>query len=802
MLKNYLVVAVRALQRQKLYSAINIFSLAVGIACCTLILLFVRHEWSADAFHDNVDDIYRVYRIEQRVNGDTKRSAGLAAPLGPAMMRDLPNVELAVRMRSGEGQVQLGSEVIVEPILYADAGFFDLFTFPLSGASSANPLQNPQSVVLSTDLAEKYFGEAEAVGKTISLRLAEVFQTYTVTGVAAPLPNNSSITFDFVVPFAQWPGYGAVADVWGSFNSAVYLRVSPGTGEAALQAQIDPLVDQYYSELRADAQAAGWWIQGGDAFDFEAQPMREVHFSVGYTSVVASTGNPENLYVLMGIGLVVLLLASVNFMTLAAGRGATRAREVGVRKALGAHRGHVAQQFMGEAMLLSGLALGLGILMAGLLLPLFNELADANLGMQNVDFILVAGLAGLTALCGFAAGSYPALVLSRYRPAEVLKGEVRHGGGLLFTRALVVLQFTISIGMIACTLVMFSQLNYMQTKSLGFADAEIVAVDLHAAQTEEEKVLDRFRQRIEARADVLNVTSSSYSFGDGWSRSAIHQEEREIIVYTMRTDPAYIDAMGMRLVAGRNFSESLETDREEAVIINETLAGELGWEDPVGHLLPGYEESNVTIIGVVADYHFQSLRSEIEPVFLHMSPALGSVNYALLRVSTDRIAATLAALGAAWGEVAPDQPFVYEFMDQRLDALYAAERRWSRIVQAASAFALAIACLGLFGLATLSVERRRKEVGLRKVLGASSASVAILLSTDFARLVVVAFVLACPLAYLIMDRWFDGFAYHTELGVGVFALSGGLALVVALLTISIQALKSAMGDPVKSLRYE
>lgn len=801
MLKNYLTIALRTLQRQKLYSGINVLSLSLGIACCTLVLLYARHEWTADRFHEQVDNLYRVYRVEHRVNGGTKLSAGVSAPLGPALLNDLPNIEHAIRMRPGQAQVQRDDDVFIEDVLYAEPGFFSMFSFPLVHARSADPLQDPQSVVLSTAMATKYFGEADPVGQLLRLRLGDTFEAFTVAGVAAPFPNNSSITFDVLLPFTKWPAY-AERDNWRSFSSAVYLQVAEGTDITALQAQLDQLVPQYYGAMIEENQAQGWWVRGEDAFDLQLQPMRDVHFSSGYTNMVATTSDPRNIYLLMGIGVVVLLLACVNFMTLAAGRATTRAREVGVRKTLGAHRGQLARQFWGEALLLSGLALVLGLLLADGLLPVFNNLAGTNLGLENIDLVFGLSLTALTLLCGLVAGSYPALILSGFRPADVLKGEVRMTRGLSFSKALVVFQFAISIGMVACTLIMFQQIEYVKTKDLGFADEEIVAINLNANQTTEEHVLDRFQQRARSRTDVVNVSSASYAFGDGWARTNMYQGDRQFVVYMTRVDPAYLETMGMALVAGRNFSEALTSDREQAVLINETLAKELRWDNPVGQLLPGYEEENVRIVGVVADYHFQSLREEIQPVLLHMSPSLGQVHYALLRLSTDNLPRTLAALRTTWQDVAPGQPFIYEFMDQRLDALYQAEERWSQIVQTAALFAILIACLGLFGLATLNVGRRTKEIGVRKVLGASVPGLALLLAKDFARLVLIAFVAACPLAYLVMHRWLDSFAYHTSLGVGVFALAGGLALVVAVLTVSYQAIRAAMSDPVKSLRYE
>ncbi|MDX1545837.1 MAG: ABC transporter permease [Rhodothermales bacterium] len=803
MLKNYLKIALRTLTRQKLYAAINVLSLAIGLACCALILLYVRHETTADGFHDRADRIFRVYRVEQRTDGTTKRSAGVPTPLGPALAADLPGVERAVRLRRGSAQVHRPGDgaVFSETVLFSDPGFFALFSFPLAaGQTAPDPLAAGQQVVLSEAMARKYFGAEDAVGQPLTVRLGETPQDFTVAGVAAAPPANSSITFDVLVPFAQWPGYAEQAERWTAFNAATYLLLQPDADAGAVGARLAGLVPHYFAEAIAEAQERGWWRSSEDAFQLRLQALPDVHFATGFTNMVAATRDPEGLYLLGGIALVVLLLACVNAMTLAAGRAGRRAQEIGVRKTMGAHRMQLARQFWGEALLLSVFALALGLVLAEALLPLFSELAGTRLAFHFGDVPFLLGLGAVVLVSSLIAGSYPALVLSAFRPADVLKGEVRFRRGLTVTRALVVFQFVVSIGMIAGTLVMYDQLDYLTSKNLGFAGEEVIVLDLNARQTDEDPLLARLHQRLAGHPDVVAVSGASYAFGDGWARMTLNQDGRQHIAYRTRVEPSYLETLGMDLVAGRNLSAELETDREHAVLINETMARELGWDDPVGQTLP--EHDDVEIVGVVADYHFQSLHNRIAPVFLHLSPSLDAYTVALVRVRTEKVAETLAFLRETWSAVAPGQPFAYEFLDQRLDALYAAEVRWSRIVQTAALFAILIACLGLFGLATLSVGRRTKEIGIRKILGASVPALALLLSRDFAALVGLAFVLACPLAYLAVDRWLDGFAYHTAPTAGAFLLAGALALAVALITVSYQAVRAALADPVDSLRYE
>ena len=801
MFSNYLKVALRTLARQRLYSAINVLSLAVGIAFCALAFLHIRSEWSADRFHEHADNIYRVHRVENRANGTTKHSAGVSAPLGTVIRDEVPNVEHTVRMRSGQVQVRLNDDVRVEPILFADPAFFDMFTFPLRSAGPT-PLQSPGDVVLSAAAAERMFGDEDPTGRIIDIRLADEPRSFTIAGVAEPIPANSSITFEFVVAYENWPGFDQASENWGAFNSAVYVELGSGSQENAAQAQLDLLVDRYYSAMIAEAQNAGWLVAGDEAFDLQLQPLREVHFSEGFTNMVASTRNAGSLYVLGGICLVVLLLACVNFMTLAAGRAGGRAREVGVRKSLGALRGQLTTQFFAEALLLAGIALAFGIGLAVIALPRFNELLAINVTFAAVDALFIGGMVVLTAISGLLAGAYPALVLSRVGPAEVLKGRLNLRFGLSFTQVLVVVQFAISIGMIACMLVMYGQLDFLQTKDLGFNESGVVAVDLQAGQTDEELLLDRFRQQVAAEAASLQVTGASYGFDGGWSRFVMTENERQAIVYNMRVDPEYLGAMNIQLAAGRNLSAEFGSDAEQAALVNEALVQAFRWEEPIGRILPGFEEEGVVIVGVVEDYHFESLRDEIAPVILHMNPALGSVNHALIRLPGQDVAANLARIQSAWTTVAPDQPFEYAFLDARLAERYQAERRWTLILRTSAAFALLIACLGLFGLAVLSVERRRKEIGVRKVLGATATRVVLLLSKDFARLVGIAFLVVTPIAYLIMTRWLDGFAYHESLGAGSFIVAGIIALAVALATVSVQSIRAALRDPVRSLRQE
>ena len=488
-------------------------------------------------------------------------------------------------------------------------------------------------------------------------------------------------------------------------------------------------------------------------------------------------------------------------MTIALGRATTRAREVGMRKSLGAARRQVMVQFWGEALLMSVVAALLGIVLARLALPVFNGLSGQELSLLE----LASGgsalaLLGLTLVCAFFAGLYPAVLLSGYKPMAVLKGSATRGIGGGFSRFVIVFQFVISIGMIAAVLIMQSQMKYIDHQSLGFEPEQLLVVSTGAGSLPADQTTELFQERIASLPGVVSTSASSSSFGDSWSRTVMTDDDVNHIVYTNRIDPAFLETIQLDLVAGRNLSDAFQTDPEQAVLVNKAFVDEFGWDQPVGHLLPGYDD--VAVVGVVDNYKFLSAREKVPPVMLHMNAGIGSKNYAMIRFRVDQLSGVMSGLEDAWRTLAPDQPFVAQFMDDRLAQLYADDRRWQSIVTYASVLALLISCLGLFGVAALSAARRRKEIGVRKVLGASVGAIVLLLSRDFAKLVAIGFVIAVPIAWYVMDKWLDAFAYKVRTSPGTFVLAGVVALAVALLTVSRQSIAAATADPVKSLRYE
>jgi putative ABC transport system permease protein len=808
MLKNYLKVALRSLLRQKAYSFINIFGLDVGLACCILIFLFVQHEWSFDTFHQNAGKIFRVIQDEKNAGGERTLSAYQPLPLAPALQEEFPAIIHAVRfITSGNVIVKHGEASFSENVLFADAPMFEMFTFPLLQGNPATALQNPNAIVLSEKMAQKYFNDVEPLGQRLALNFGNQFEDFVVTGVAQNAPENSSIRFDFVLPYLKYPAYESALKRWNSNRTSTFIQLADKHEAMALEKQFPPFVEKYFGALIQAAQNDGQLSKDADAFQLRLQALTDIHLNPNFANSIEPVSNPVYSYILAGIAVLVLLIACFNFMILAIGRSTSRAKEVGVRKVVGAGRTQLLRQFFGEALLLSFIALLLGIGMAELCLPEFNQLAGKSLAISyggNWAFLLA--MMALMLLTGLAAGSYPAIFLSHFQPAAVLKDKINFGGGNRLTQALVVIQYALSIFLIAGTLVMMKQLDFLKSQKLGYNEENVVAIRTFTGWNNEgARRLEVFRNALAGRSEIKSVAGTIYSFTRGWSEEGFNSEGVERSAYVYRVDENYLATLDMELIAGRNFSKEFPSDSSSAVIVNEALAKEFGWEDPVGRKITGFRNvqglEEPTVVGMVKNFHFLSLHNEIAPVILHVN-SNWPIRYILVKIANVEVPQTLALLRDTWHRVSPNAPFEFYFLDEDVENQYRAEMRWGKIVGYASALAILIACLGLFGLATLTAAKRIKEIGIRKVLGASVAGLAGLLSKDFVKLVLLANLLAWPIAWYAMNKWLQNFAYRTDINWWVFALAGGLALFIALLTVSTQAIKAALANPVESLRYE
>ncbi len=814
MLKSYVVIALRTLRRQKGYAAINVVGLAVGMACCLLIFLLVRHEWSFDTFHAKADRIQRVLIEETHPDGGLDYHILIPPDLAPEMDATFPGVETLTRVVKGILGVRSGDQIVPENVVMADSTFFDVFTFPLLAGDAATALDDPQSVVLTEPAARSLLDVEDdytaALGRTLTIERGDDRYDFTVSGVLAPIPSTSSLQFDLLLPFRQYDTIRIGSNDWGG-RTSLYLLLADGQTPEALERALPPFTAVQFAERIEERREAGYIADGDEAFRLALQPLRDVHLSpeVG-TNYEETPHNPLYSTLLVGIALLVLVIACINFVILSVGRSTSRAREVGVRKVLGAHRGQLVGQFWGEALLLSVAALLVGLGLAVLALPTFNTLTGQALTLGGLDdgaglLVLVA----LVTVVGLLAGSYPALVLSRFQPARVLKGAARAQGASPFTRGLVVLQYTLSIALVICTLVIYQQLDFLLNRDLGFRGDQVVVVQTPGLSGSQQRgVLAAFRDEVEGHDGVTDVVRTAYSFTRsydtfGWGAA----DGTSFEVHNLGVDYAYLDVLDMKLAAGRNFSPTFPSDSTRSVLVNEAFVRKYGIAQPVGYVLTGLEDSffgaNPTIIGVVKDFNFQSLHDEVEPAMLNMHPNYYMGMQAMLvKARPDALPDALASMERTWTSVFPGRAFAYSFLDDDMAAQYEAERRWRAIFTDASLLAVLVACLGLFGLATLTVTRRTKELGVRKVLGASVPGLALLVAKDFAFLVGIATVLAWPLAFAGMRRWLADFAYRIDMPWWAFLAAGAAALVLSLVTVSYHALRAATADPVQSLRYE
>lgn len=810
MLKHYLKIAVRNLAKQKVLTVINILGLSIGLACFTLFLMYAVNELSFDKFHANENNIYRVYRHILPMGEDGDRlDAYLPMPLGPALKEDLSDVEGYVRIREawGESATRANGEVTRLGMTFADPDFFRVFSFPLISGNAATALKDPRSVVLTRATAKKLFGKENPVGKTVEVKLEEGFEPFTVTGIAENIPSNSTITFDMIGNYEFLPALKSGARSVNNWNRSAFqtfVVLRPGSTLATDGNRLLAFRKKYYPEEEAELRKAGYWTKKGAPVTYGMQSLSSMHTDTRISSGVEPI-DTKTVWVMLGIAGGVLLIACINFTTLAIGRSAGRAKEVGIRKVIGGRKKSLIFQFMMEAFLLTLLSAMAGLLLANLLLPYFNRLSGRELTFSFTQFPqMIWLLAGLILSVGLIAGSYPALVLSRFNPIEVWRRKMKLGGSNLFTRSLVTVQFVMSVGLIISTLVILQQLNFMRSKNPGFNKSNVVVVDAEGTPTE--KTYPLFKQAISQDPAIAGVAGSELGLGEGtgWSRSGFDYKGKSKDVFEYYVDADYIPMMGMQLVAGRNFDPRIASDTVSSIIVNEEMVKDFGWtlDNAVGQQLPGYTEKlTPVVIGVVKNFHFRPFSEKVLPQMFHQFASYRPMKF-FVRIREGNPSAALAKMQEAWKSVVPDLPFKYSFLDEDLDRFYKSESRWSSIVGWAGGISIFLACLGLFGLAALAVINRTREIGIRKVLGASVQGIVGLLSKDFLKLVIVAFIIASPLAWYFMNEWLQDFAYRIEITGWIFIIAGVSAVLIALITVGMQALRAATANPVKSLRTE
>jgi ABC-type antimicrobial peptide transport system permease subunit len=807
MLRNYFKIALRNLWKNKAYTIINVVGLSVAFGSAILLFLTAAHEFSFDNFHVNRDHIYRLYFQSNTARGPEK-STSMPAPLTPALEKEFPEVERVVRQGGGNCLIRYKNKELLQSIKYVDPGFFRMYTLPFRQGNH-NALRELSGVVLNEKLAASIFGKENPLGKPVQLKLEEEWQTFAVTGVAADFPDNSSIQYSVLVRFENHPDYQHAKDRWDNTFHVVSLQLKENVSAAVFEKKLRAFTRKYQAgaiqSLKRDGAHPD---ENGDVMTLRLLPFRDLHFD---TEVGGDNIGPVRKsfpFLLLTISLFVLLIAGINFVNLSVARSLTRAREVGMRKALGAAKYQIIGQFWGEAFILLLIALVLGGSAAYLLLPEYKAAFGFSLPLTllrepAVIAVLVAGFGVVTVL----AGGYPAWLMTRFRTVQVLKGTVSTSRRNTLRNVLVTVQFAISTLLIGCTLVAWQQIGYLRDKPLGFNEDQVISIPV-GNELNGDKALQLMRNKLAQQPQVLNVTGSMRNMGMGLDASEMSSilgfdhKNREVRSQWVRVDYDYLQTLDIKLLAGRDFSRTHPTDSVKSVIINQAMAKHLGEKEPVGTLLNVNDgEPPLEVIGVVEDFHFKSLHSKITPLTLVLDrdwPVL----YILVKVKPDQLPGSMEVLRKAWAEIAPKTEFRASLLDENTSRQYKAEERLSRIFITAAGLAILISCLGLFAMAVLVMAQRTKEIGIRKVLGASVVHLVGLLSEDFLKLVAVAIILATPAGWYFMNIWLQEFEYHIALSGWMLALAGMVAVAVALLTVSLQALKAALANPVDSLRSE
>jgi len=810
-LKSYIKVAIRTLRRHSAYFALNITGLSLGMACCILIGLYVFEELSYDQFVPDADKVFRI-ALDVNVQELETETAFTPRPLVPTFISEFPEVESATRLwtdPSGDMVIRYGEHAFPEGrVFFGDSSFFNVFGFDLLQGDPQLALKEPWSIVLTESVAEKYFGDTDPVGEVIHLREPsdrDIFE-YTVTGVMVDVPANSHLDFDFLASFSTQRQ--SQSQNWLALGVYSYVKLSDPGEAGRFEDKLPDLFRTHSSTqlIETFGASAAEFEAAGNSYAYFLQPLTDIHLHSQLDNEIKPTNDIRIVYVFILIALFVLIVACVNFINLSTALAPRRSAEIGVRKTMGSHRVQLIFQFLTESVLLSLLSICIAVVLVGMVLPYFRIISGSALVLDgSVLKVLGPVLLGLSILVGCIAGAYPAAYLSGFQPLAALKGGKSSKGPGLLRNTLVVFQFSIATMLIACTAIVYSQMHFMASKNLGYTTDQVVYLEGAEVLGQQAEL---FREQVRALPGVEFVTNSEQVPGRSMRQATFKIQgepgDRSLLLDYTYISYDFVETFGMNLVQGRSLSRAYSTD-SLAVLLNESAVKQLGIEEPIGRQLEWPGESVYTIVGVVEDFHAASLHHEIGPLAL-IGPDPRNTNRPNLMVSArlqgGDIEQTMQAIEGIWNQFAPDAPFVHSFLDTSLAQLYENEQKMSRLIMLFTLLALTIACLGLFGLAAYMAEQRTKEMGVRKVLGASAWSIVLLLTWDFSKLIVLSILIASPIAFIMMNSWLQSFAFAIELGIGMFIWSGMIALSIALAAISYQAIKTARTDPVHALRYE
>ena len=798
MLKNYFTVALRNLLRNKIYAFINMAGLSIGLACAMLIILYVKDEVSYDRFHANVNNIYRVVTQGIDKNGGKGRKDPNTGFLqGPRFAQNIPEIKYFVRVASGNENIKTGTEVKDQDILRVDSTFFDVFSFPLVSGNRHTCLKDASSVVLSEDAAKKQFGTTDVIGKIVMLKDDSDFVPHKVTAVAKKCPQNSSIKFEMLLPIRESKEDASNNENWFNFFLNTFVVLDPHADEQTVESKMQ----RFYAQDSKDAVKSLTAKYGPMDWNNEylLQPFLNMHMS---TELPAQNGlsdasNPMYSYILSGIALFVLLIACINFVNLTVARSVKRAKEIGIRKVVGGDRKQLIIQFLGESFLLCLIAFALAIALVQLILPLFNNLSNKALALSYLfDAKLIAGYILLFILTVLLAGFYPALVLSGYNPVQTLYSRFNLAGKSYLQKSLVVLQFALASFLIIATFTIYKQFNFLTKEKLGYDDSNLIIVHKDFKNHDEAEF---FKNELLKDPDMISVAPRN---GGRWGTVAKISNDSTIQFDYETVDEAYLPTFKIPLAQGRNFSADFPSDSANSVLVNESFVKQAQWKNAMGQTVNfWYDNKKYNVIGVVKDYHYASLNEKIGPQLFTMKKD-NHYGMVYIKIKPNTAAASLQTIQKTFKQLFPLNPYNYTFMNEQNRKNYEAEAKWKQIMLFGAILTIFISCIGLFGLSVLSAEKRTKEIGIRKVLGASVNSVVTILSKDFLKLVFISLVIAIPAAWIAANKWLENYPYRITVNWWLFASAGILVILIALITVGFQAIKAAVANPIKSLRTE
>ncbi len=806
--------AIRNYRKYRLYTIINITGLSIAIALGILIYLYIQDELSYDGFHSNKSRIFRIDAKNYVYGNDAVdfplekdhsfRFVWLPSALAPTLSEEIPDIAEISRYSDDEAIVSAGDKAFNEKIVFVDPGFLKMFDFKMIEGDRNSVLNDLHDIVITPSIAKKYFGDEDPVGKALHLTIWDNKNDFVVTGIIQDSPGNSSFKFNILIRQELRAWYKEEYDNWNSFNVPVFIELAANTSREQFDKRLEVFKDKYFGKTIADERAKQKLPDSAKVFELVLQPLTKIHLDnkVGWFESSDITYS----WILGGIGFLIFIIACLNYISLSVSSAGGRTTEIGIRKVLGARKSSLAGNFWGESQLLAFISLVVGIVLAFILVDPFGRYAGKSLTMLPAfNFWFCLFLVITVFLTGVLAGGYPALFLSHFQPLEVLRLNRSGKYNLSFTRGLVILQYALSGILITSSLIMFRQMRFVTTHELGFNKEQVIVLPTYTGWTDEgERMINDLKNELKKFPEVKYVSGTNTSFNrGGWSRHGFEVNGKQHAAYLYRVDPDYIKTLGITIIDGRDFRSQNTFDANHAILVNEALVKDLGWDNPLGrHLIWDRDSVADEVVGVVKDYHFLGFTEKIQPEIIALSPAVAKITTALIKISPENMPGTLDKIEKEWKSLYPGKPFDYSFLDQDVDAQYSGYRRWMMIMSWATGLAIFIACLGLFGLAGISASNRTREISIRKVFGADISRLFILMNKEVILLAMISFIIAAPVSWYFMNKWLDTFAYRIGIPWLAFAAAAVSGILVAVLTVSYHSIKTALINPAKILKYE